>query len=78
MAVENTSGKILFIFCGSVSAPVEFSVGKLHFELSEAFFFFYYLIVVVVGAALSSHARCKNGNRAFCFKSSLGNGDFTG
>lgn len=54
MAAGNTSGKISFIFCGSVSAPVEFSVGKLRFELSEAFLFFITLLLQLWEVLLQS------------------------
>lgn len=66
VAAGNTSGKIRFIFCGSMSAPVEFSVGKLRFELSEAFCSL--PDRCSCGSCLCNHPRCKNRNRAFLFQ----------
>lgn len=40
--------------------------------------FSHYLIVAVVGAACVVIQDAKTGTRRFCFKSSFGNGDFTG
>lgn len=66
VAAGHTSGKIRFVFCGNMSAPVEFSMGKLRFELYEAFFSF--PDCCSCGSCLYSHPRCKNGNWVFLFQ----------